>query len=306
MNFFTRIFKKKPKIIVIAGPTATGKSDLAVELAIKYNGEIISADSRQVYKGLDIGSAKISQEEMKGIPHHLLDIIDPMDIYSVADYQRDASIALNDILARKKLPIICGGTGFYIDSLLYESSFPAVPPNPSFRTTLETYSTEKLFELLKEKDMKRASTIDQYNRPRIIRALEIAEVHGYVPKQKKQSSPYQVLYCALYLEKEEHYSIIQKRIDTRMKHGMLEEIASLHRKGVTTERFESLGLEYRYLARVFNGTMQKEEALELLYKETIKYVKRQYTWFKKHPKLHWFHTTREREQLFKKVDSFLS
>ncbi len=168
-----KIRLSKPKIIVIPGPTASGKSNLAVKLAKKFNGEIISADSRQVYKGLDIGSGKITKKEMRGVPHYLLDVASPKRTFTVSQYQKLAKKALEKILAKNKLPIVCGGTGFYIDALIYNYNLPAIPPQPKLRKQLEQKSTEELFEQLKKIDLKRAENIDKNNRRRIIRALEI-------------------------------------------------------------------------------------------------------------------------------------
>ena len=175
----TKLKKKlfRPKIIVVLGQTASGKSEFAVKLAKKFNppvgGEIISADSRQVYKGLDIGSGKIIKKEMKGVPHHLLDITSPKRTFTVYQYQKLAKKALKDIIKRGKIPIICGGTGLYIDSIIYGIKFPEVPPNPKLRKKLEKRTTEELFKQLQKLDPRRAQNIDKYNRRRLIRALEI-------------------------------------------------------------------------------------------------------------------------------------
>jgi tRNA dimethylallyltransferase len=160
-------------IIIICGPTATGKSALAVELAKQFNGEVISADSRQVYTGLDIGSAKITHEEMQGIPHHLIDVAHPNTIFTVADFQKNAQEKIADIHARGKMPIICGGTGMYIDAVIYNTTFPEVIANPGLRKELEKYSAEELFEQLQNLDPDRATEIDSQNPVRLIRAIEI-------------------------------------------------------------------------------------------------------------------------------------
>ena len=169
------IMTKRQKILVITGPTATGKSALAVELAQTFGGEIISADSRQVYRGLDIGSAKITPNEMKGIPHYLIDVADPRDVFSVAEFQEFAREKMRSIFSRANVPIICGGTGMYISALINNISFPQVPPNEQLRTKLETLSTIELFERLQKNDSARAASIDKNNRPRLIRALEICK-----------------------------------------------------------------------------------------------------------------------------------
>ena len=177
----------KPKILVILGPTATGKSDIAVHLAKKFDGEVVSADSRQVYRGLDIGSGKITKHEMKGVTHHMLNVVSPKNTYTAARFAYDANRIVEKILSKKKLPIIVGGTGMYIDALVDGVMFPEVPPNPLLRKKFEKKSTEDLFRLLKKKDSVRAKTIDKHNRRRLIRALEIVALLGKVPSQKKKS-----------------------------------------------------------------------------------------------------------------------
>jgi len=171
----------KQKVLIILGPTASGKSDLAVQLAKKFKGEVISADSRQVYKGLDIGTGKITKKEMRGVPHHLLDVANPKKYFSVSDYKKLALLSLRYIETKKKLPIICGGTGFYIDALIGKINLPEVPPNKALRKKLEKLSAEKLYKMLLKKDSRRAKEIDPRNKVRVIRALEIVETLGKVP-----------------------------------------------------------------------------------------------------------------------------
>jgi len=174
----------KPKIIVILGQTSTGKSDFAVEIAKQINGEIISVDSRQVYKGMDLGTGKIAKKEMLSIPHHLLDVISPNKTFSVSDFKNIADKKIEEIINREKIPILCGGTGFYIDVVVNGNIFPEVPPNTKLREKLSKYTTEKLFEILKDLDKDRALNIDKNNGVRLIRAIEIAKSLGRVPKIK--------------------------------------------------------------------------------------------------------------------------
>lgn len=281
---------KKPKLIVIIGPTATGKSDIGVLLAKKFNGEIISADSRQVYRGFDIGSGKITKREMRGVPHHLLDVADPKRTYSVARFTRDAKKALWSITARGKTPIVVGGTGFYIDAFVNETSLPQVPPNMALRKKLEVYSVEKLFLLLKEKDPKRAKTIDKHNKRRLIRALEIAHALGAVPKTKNKS-PYNILWIGLTLPKEELAERIHVRLLKRTQHGMVAEVRTLHNKGLSWKRLENFGLEYGHLAQFLKKKTTEKEMLHDLEHDIIRYAKRQMTWFKKNKNIHWFSPT---------------
>jgi len=283
---------KKPKIIVICGPTATGKSDYAVKLALrlrsgpsakKINGEIISADSRQVYRGLDIGSGKITQKEMRGIPHHLIDVASPKKIFSVAQYKKLADIAIKKIIKKSKIPIICGGTGFYIDTVINGTIFPEVKADKKLREKLSRNSAIANFRELQKLDPERAKSIDSKNNVRIIRAIEIALVLGKVPKIKK-SKKYDVEYIYLDFPDEILKKRIHDRLMKRMKTGMMGEITNLHNEGVSWKRLEMLGLEYRYIALFLQNKISKQEMLETLEKEIWAFAKRQRTWFKKHTK----------------------
>ena len=273
----------KPKIIVVCGPTATGKSDKAVQIALEKNGEIISADSRQVYVGLDIGSGKITHEEMKGIPHYLLDVADPKEIFSVEQFIELGKKAIQNILEKGKTPIICGGTGFYIDALIYNVSLPKIEPNKNLRKELESYSLEQLQKKLQELDEERYSSIDIKNPVRLIRAIEIAYQLGSVPPLKK-NSPYEIEWVYLDFEDEILKERIYKRLIARIENGMLEEAKKLHEHGLSFERMKQLGLEYRYQAMYLLGEISYEEMIQLLHTKIWQYAKRQRTWFKKYAK----------------------
>lgn len=270
-------------IIVVCGPTATGKSDYAVELAKKINGEIISADSRQVYRGMDVGSGKITLREMKGIPHHLLDITNPKRVFSVAQYTKLADKAIKTILKKGKVPIICGGTGFYIDSLIYEQNLPEVTPNPTLRKTLEKFSTEELAKKLETLDLERFETIDTKNKIRLIRAIEIATAIGKVPKISRIKK-YNVTWHYLDFPDDVLKERIHVRLLKRMKIGMVAEVKRLHEEGVSWKRLESFGLEYRYLALYLQNKLSKTDMLTQLESAIWHYAKRQRTWFKKYAK----------------------
>lgn len=272
-----------PRLIVICGPTATGKSDAAVALAQKENGEVISADSRQVYRGLDIGSGKITTREMKGIPHHLLDVADPKRVYSVAQFQKQATKAITTIIKRGKTPILCGGTGFYIDAVVSGTVFPSVRANAALRKKLSGKSATELAAILKQLDSKRYRTIDTNNKVRLIRAIEIATALGSVPKVSKKKQ-YAVEWIYLDFPDEVLKKRIHDRLLKRMKGGMLAEVTRLHASGVSWKRLEALGLEYRYLALYLQKKMTKEAMLETLEREIWQYAKRQRTWFKKYAK----------------------
>ena len=278
--------KAKPKILVVLGPTATGKSDLAVKLALKYNGEIISADSRQVYRGMDLGSGKITKEEMKGVPHHLLDVADPTEDFSVEKYCDLAEKKIQEILNRNRLPIICGGTGFYIDTLISGLRLPKVPPNKKLPNKLEQKTASELFEHLKKLDPERASTIDKHNKVRLVRALEIAESLGTVPKISTS-----IKYCPEYIGLDWPDLALKERIrarlERRLEASMVAEVKRLHDSGVSYERLESFGLEYKNCALFLQNKIGEVEMIENILKETWQYVKRQRTWFKRNKNIKW-------------------
>ncbi len=270
------------KIIVVAGPTASGKSDFAVELALKENGEIISADSRQVYRDLDIGTGKITKEEMKGIPHHMLDVVDAGSDFSVAEYARLAKPVLEDILARGKVPIICGGTGQYIDALIYDVELPEVPPHNELRRELERKSAEELYSELLHKDPKRAARIDRHNKVRLVRALEIVQELGFVPPLSEHKFLHKTEFYLMSPTRELIRTRIEKRLISRLEDGMLDEGRKLLERGVTHEQLEKLGLEYRYMSRHLRGQISYTQMVEELKSKICQYAKRQETWNKKY------------------------
>jgi tRNA dimethylallyltransferase len=275
------------KIVVICGPTATGKSDYAVTLAKKINGEIISADSRQVYQCLDIGSGKITKKEMRGIPHHLLDVAHPRRAFSVAQYKKLADKAIKDIVKRNKTPIIVGGTGFYIDAVVFDRQLPAVKPNKELRKKLEKVSLEKLQKQLQQLDPERYDTIDIHNRVRLIRALEIVEAIGKVPtalKLRGASPKYDIRWIYLDFPDDVLKQRIHDRLLKRMKQGMVKEVEQLHAQGLSWKRLEALGLEYRFVAQYLQSKLSKPELLTQLETAIWHYAKRQRTWFKKYAK----------------------
>ena len=283
---------KKLKIIVILGQTSAGKSDLAVKIAQKINGEIISADSRQVYKGLDIGTGKITSKEMKGVSHHLLDVVSPKQKFSVVEYQEKCIYAIADIIKRDKVPIICGGTGFYIDAITKGVIFPQVPPNNKLRQKLATKSAIALFVVLKKLDPKRARDIknknEQNNKVRLIRAIEIAKALGSVPKTTEEIPPYKFIKIGLYLPPDKLKKKIKKRLLSRIKIGILNEARKLHRQGLSYVRMEELGLEYKFMALYLQNKISKQKMIEKLKTEIHQYAKRQMTWFKRDKEIKWF------------------
>ena len=283
-----------PKILVVLGPTASGKSDLAVKLALQQNGEVISADSRQVYKGLNIGSGKITKEEMKGVPHHLLDVCSPHKVFTASDYARLARKAINDILSRGKLPIVCGGTGFYINAAIYKNSFAPIKSNLAIRQKLNILTTDKLAQKLAKLDPERFINIDKYNRPRLIRALEIVLSTGKpVPKLKKIAL-YNAEKISILWPLEELNKRIELRLDQRLSPitgGLIDEVARLKSpekgKRLSSQRLYDLGLEYRYVSLFLDGKLDYETMRANLLTAIKQYARRQITWFKRDKEIQW-------------------
>ncbi len=277
----------QPKIIVVVGPTASGKSSLAITLAKRFNGEVISADSRQVYKGMNLGSGKVTKKEMAGIPHHLLDVASPKRTFTASHYAKLGRKAINEIIAREKTPIICGGTGFYIRALVDGLVIPETKPNQKLRKVLEKKSAEELYAILKTKDPDRAATIDPKNPRRLIRALEIIDAMGRVPALKKNPLPYPTLFIGIAKDQNVLKKLVEVRLKKRITLGMLSEIKRLHTQGISWKRLESFGLEYRYGALFLQKKLDKEAFVHELTKQILDYAKRQMTWFKPDARIHW-------------------
>lgn len=300
--------KKIPpqKIIVVVGPTSSGKSDLAVILAKKLNGEIISADSRQVYKGMNIGTGKITKKEMCSVPHHLLDIANPKRKYSVARYKQEAEKIIKDIAHRGKIPILCGGTGFYIKAIVDGVVFPKVKSNQILRKKLGKLSAEELFLKLKKLDKRRAKKIDPNNPRRLIRAIEIATELGSVPHLETwPPSKYNILQIGIKTTDDILKERIYKRLLARLRRGMIAEVKRLHTEGISWRRMEELGLEYKYLAWHLQGKLSKKEMVEQLNTAIWQYSKRQKTWFKRDERIKWF-SLKETKKIEKEVEKFLN
>ncbi|PIR97736.1 MAG: tRNA (adenosine(37)-N6)-dimethylallyltransferase MiaA [Candidatus Colwellbacteria bacterium CG10_big_fil_rev_8_21_14_0_10_42_22] len=292
---------RKPRVVAIVGPNASGKSEIALELAIKHNGEIISADSRQVYRGLNLTAGKVpgswQREGLKrkfiyhGIPHYLTDVISPRKRFTVQNFKKKASRAIDDILKHGKLPIIEGGSGFYVDALLHDINIPKVPPNRKLRRELEKLDNEALLRRLTALDAHTAKRIDQNNRRRIIRAIEIV-VMTRSPIQgtglvNYEHSPYDILKIGISYPADELKRKIKKRLRSRLKEGMINEVKSLHRRGLSWRRLEELGLEFRYIAKHLQGKLSLEEMESTLVTQTWQYARRQLTWFKRDKNIIW-------------------
>lgn len=286
-----------PKVIVILGPTASGKSSLGVALARQFNGEIISADSRQVYRGLNIGSGKITKREMRGIPHHLLDVASPRRRFTVTQFQKLGRTAMRSIVAKGKTPIIVGGTGFFIDALLYDYPLPSAKPDHKLRSQLDKKTAEELFARLQALDPRRAGSIDSHNKRRLIRALEIIAQTGQpVPAAGdalRKKSSYHVLKIGLRLPTETLQRNIHTRLLARLRQGMIGEVKKLRADGLGWQRLEDLGLEYRFVGRFLQKLISRQQMTEQLETEIRRYAKRQMTWFKRDNGIHWISTAQE-------------
>lgn len=291
-----------PTVIVIVGPTSSGKSDLAVQVAKQIDGEVISADSRQVYKGMDIGSGKITQKEMGGIPHHLLDVASPKRTFTVSRYQKLAHQAIKNILKKGKTPIIAGGTGLYIQAIVDNLVFPAVPPNPKLREKLDKLSTTELFSQLLVLDRDRSESIDTKNPRRLIRAIEIATAIGKVPTNSTSPLPYRFVIIGIKPDDEILKNNIHKRLIKRLHQGMIAEVQKLHDEGLSWKRLESFGLEYRFVAQYLQKKITKLQMIELIEKEHWQYVKRQMTWFKRDNRITWIQEPQVGLKLVQKIN----
>ena len=282
------------KVLIIVGPTASGKSALAVWLARKYNGEVVSADSRQVYRGLNIGTAKITRREMLGVAHHLLDVASAKHTFTAYNFAEHARMAIKRIVAHKKLAIVAGGTGFYIDALTGRITLPNVPANTTLRTRLEKKTVSQLFSILKKHDLRRALTIEPDNKRRLIRALEIAQKQEGSPLPSR-SNPYDSLWIGLASPESQLDKKITMRLFARIRQGMVAEARLLHRSGLSYKRMGELGLEYRSLARFLQGKITREQMGEEMSRGSRRYAKRQLRYWKRNRLIHWFRPSQKQE-----------
>lgn len=297
------------KLIVILGPTAAGKTALSIKLAKKFNGEVVSADSRQVYKGMDVGSAKITKKEMRGVPHHLLDVANPKRKFTVSQYQKMALKAIKNIQKRGKIPFLVGGSPFYIKSIVDGIVIPEVKPDWMLRKKLEKLTSEELFEKLKKLDPRRAESIDKQNPRRLIRALEIVlKTKKPVPMpRRRMSGNLDVLEIGIKKSPEELKKNIQKRLLKRLKNNaLINEIKKLHNPpaggGLSWKRLEEFGLEYRFVAQYLQNKISFQEMIDKIQKETEHFIKRQMAWFKRDKRIQW---AENYSQTNKKVTKFL-
>lgn len=286
---------KKP-LLILTGPTAVGKTALSVKAARRFHGEIISADSMQVYKGMDIGSAKVTEEEMGGVPHHLIDVLDPREAFHVVRFKEMAEAAMKEIYARGNLPIVTGGTGFYIQALLYDIDFTENDADHSYRERLEELAKERgasyLHGLLRERDPKAAEEIHENNKKRVIRALEFYEktgtpISGHNQAERGKESPYRFAYVILNRDRAGLYRRIDLRVDAMLDAGLLDEVKKLKARGFTRDMVSMQGLGYKELLSYLDGEMDYDEAVRIIKRDTRHFAKRQLTWFKRERQTDW-------------------
>ena len=291
----------KPKVIVICGPTASGKTGLSIELAKKIDGEIISADSMQIYKKMDIGTAKVSKEEMQGIKHYLIDIVSPNERYSVADFKKDAEKAIEEVLSKNKVPILVGGTGLYIDSVINGIEYNEINTDLQYREELENIAKkdglEKLYNMALKIDKKATEKISKNDKKRIFRVLEIYKSTGKTKteleiKKKKKEPKYSFWVFGTELKREKLYEKINLRVDKMIEDGLINEVEKIIKK---YNNFPTAmqGLGYKEIKEYLDGKCSKEEAIEKIKMETRRYAKRQITWFKRNKNIIWLNMEKQ-------------
>lgn len=302
-------------LLIITGPTAVGKTALSIQAAKALNGEVVSADSMQVYRHMDIGSAKVTKEEMDGVPHHLIDVLDPWEPFNVAVFQKLAKEAVEDILSRGRLPIVAGGTGFYIQALLYDIDFQKTEEDGAIRRSLERLGEEKgseyLHAMLQEIDPESAAAIHANNRKRVIRAIEYFRLTGekislHNEEERKKSSPYDFLYYVVTMDRAALYERIDRRVDQMMERGLVEEVRRLKAMGCTRDMVSMQGLGYKEILDYLDGSCSLEEAVYVIKRETRHFAKRQLTWFRREKDVIWLDKSefndREDQMLQKMTD----
>ena len=284
---------KKENLIVLTGPTAAGKSELSVQLAKRIGGEIISADSMQVYRGMDIGSAKITVQEMQGVPHHLIDVLDPSEPFDVVRFQSLAKEAMRQIRSRGRIPILVGGTGFYIQAVLYDVDFTRQEQDSDYRRMLEQKADpQQLHRMLEEADPEAARQIHPNNIKRTIRALEYYRETGrriseHNEAERAKESPYRFAYFVLHEDREVLYDRINRRVDRMMEEGLEEEVRLLKERGMTRDMVSMQGIGYAEMLQYLDGEIPLEEALRLIRRNTRHFAKRQLTWFRRERDVTW-------------------
>src|SRR5690625_3604462 len=297
-KYLLGVTRMKETVIAIVGPTAVGKTQLSIDLAKKFNGEIISGDSMQVYKGMDIGTAKIKHDEKKGIPHYMIDIKDPNESFTVVDFQTYVQSYIKEITERGKLPILVGGSGLYIQAALYDYNFAKQNCNSDITKRLEKEVTQKgitpLYQKLKEIDPTQAKNIHPNNHRRVIRALEIYETTGLTmseyKKNQRKESPYNIIFIGLEIDRSLLYDRINLRVEQMIDDGLLNEVKNFYDQGLETcQAMQAIG--YKEFIPYFNGDYSLDRAIELLKRNSRRYAKRQFTWFKNKLNVTWYSIT---------------
>lgn len=286
----------KDKLLIITGPTAVGKTALSVDLASKLDGEIISADSMQIYKYMDIGTAKVTDDEMKGIPHHLIDIVYPDEEYTVSNYQRDATRLIGELNRKNKLPIVVGGTGLYINSLVYKLNFVKVAPNEEIRQRYETlaeeYGNEYIHNILSEVDIESSKKIHIRDRKRIIRALEIFELTGktmseYNKDFRREVEDYRLSMICLNMDRSKLYERINRRVDIMIEQGLIDEVQEILNLGYDKNLVSLQGIGYKEIIDYLENRSTLDEAINRIKQGSRNYAKRQLTWFRRDKRIKW-------------------
>lgn len=296
----------KLPLVAIVGPTASGKTALSIKLALKFDGEIISADSRQVYRGMDIGTGKATKAEQQQVPHHLLNVSSPKKEYNVAHFKRDTTKVIKQIHNQGKLPILVGGTGFWIQTIIDDLDLPTVKPNSALRKRLQKKTAAQLYTQLQRLDLRRANSIERHNPYRLIRAIEIIKATGKPVPRLKTGSPYDLLMLGITHPKPKLHRRIHTRLYARFRQGMIAEVRRLHQQGVSWKRMYAIGLEYRFISLHLQNKLSRDEMEEQLKRAIQQYAKRQMTWFKRDKRIHWVHNYSDAHKHLKKIiDSYL-
>ncbi len=286
----------KTPLVIIAGPTAVGKTELSIGLAKAAGGSIISADSMQVYRHMDIGSAKVTREQMQGIPHYLIDVLEPEEEFNVSLFKEMAAAAIGEIRAAGRIPIVCGGTGFYIQALLYDVDFAEQPPDAAYRESLAKIAREeglgRLHEMLREVDPESAAAIHENNQKRVTRALEYHHLTGekiseHNARQRGKDSPYNFAYFVITDDRDAIYKKIDSRVDEMVRDGLLDEVRGLKERGISRDAASMQGLGYKQMLSCLDGERSLDDAISAVKRETRHYAKRQLTWFRRERDVIW-------------------
>ncbi len=288
----------KKRIIAVAGPTAAGKTDFAIEIAKAVDGEVVSCDSMQLYKYMDIGSAKPTPEQMAEVPHHLVDMIDPREEFSVAKYQKLAKAAIEEVFSRGKVPVVCGGTGLYLESLVYDLDFAAEPGEPEDREKYykiaEEQGPDALYAILEEKSPESAARIHPNNIKRVVRALEASDSGKPVEDintAPEKTKDYDMVLIGITRDREQLYDRINRRVDALMEMGLLDEVRMLTDMGLGFDDISMKGIGYKELIGYLSGEYDLEEAVRLIKRNTRHFAKRQMTWFRRYDDMKWFNVS---------------